>query len=57
MDAEDYVSRPIEPAELVEHVGRILERAAPRPIELSEVLERMEQVLKRVERIERALVK
>jgi DNA-binding response OmpR family regulator len=57
MAAEGYVSRPIEPAELVEHVGGILERAAPRPIELGEVLERMEQVLKRVERIERALVK
>lgn len=58
MDAEDYVSRPIEPAELVKSVERILERAARRkPIDLSEVLERMEWILKRVEKIETSLMK
>lgn len=57
MDAEDYVSRPIEPAELVAHVEGVLERAARKVVELADVLKRMEEVLKRVERIERSLVK
>ena len=58
MDAEDYVSRPIEPAELVELVERILERAAWRgPMDLSEVLERLEEISKRVEKIEASLMK
>lgn len=58
MDAEDYVSRPIEPAELVKLVERILERAARRrPIDLSEALERIEEILKRVQKIEASLMK
>jgi len=58
MDAEDYVSRPIEPAELVKLVERILERAARRrPIDLSEVLEHIEEISERLEKIEVSLMK
>ena len=58
MDAEDYISCPVEPAELAELVGEILEkRAAPKPMELGDVVEQMERLLKRVDKIERALIK
>ena len=58
MDAEDYVSRPIESAELVKLVERILERAARRrPRDLSEILERMEEISERLEKIEASLMK
>lgn len=57
MDAEDYVSRPIEPKELAELVGDILETAVPKSVELEDMLEHMERVLKRMEKIEDLLVK
>lgn len=57
MDAEDYISRPVEPAELAKLVEEILEeRAAPKPLELREVVEQMERVLKRVDKIEKMLL-
>lgn len=56
MDAEDYISRPVEPAELAELVGGILEIAAPKPMELRDILEQMERVLKRVDKIEEMLI-
>ncbi|MBA7624840.1 hypothetical protein ES703_32254 [subsurface metagenome] len=57
MDAEDYVSRPIKPAELAELVGEIFERISVKPVELKSVWEQVEGVLKRMEKIERVLVK
>ncbi|MBA7609275.1 Alkaline phosphatase synthesis transcriptional regulatory protein PhoP [subsurface metagenome] len=57
LDAEDYISRPIEPAELAELVGDILETATPRPVELDHIFAQMERVLKRMEKIEKLLVK
>ena len=58
IEAEDYVSRPIEPAELVASVGRILERTAQRkPIDSRQVLDRMEEVLQRIEKLEASLMK
>ena len=56
MDAEDYVSRPIKPAELTELVGEIFERIAPKPVELKGVWEQVKRVLKRMEKIEKVLV-
>ena len=57
MDAEDYISRPVEPAELLELVGKILKkRAAPKPMELRDVVEQMEGLLKRVDKIEKTLL-
>lgn len=57
MDAEGYISRPIEPADLAQLVGEILERATPKSMELGYVLEQMERVLKRVDKIEKMLAK
>ncbi|GAI14102.1 unnamed protein product [marine sediment metagenome] len=57
MKAEDYISRPVEPAELAELVGGILEIAAPKSMELRDALEQMERVLKRVDKIEKMLTK
>jgi len=56
MDAEDYVSRPIEPHEVTELVGEIFERIFVKPMELKSVWEQVEGVLKRMERIEKVLV-
>jgi len=56
MDVEDYVSRPIEPAELAELARDILEKAAPKSVKMDDILEQMEKVLKRIEKIEKLLV-
>ena len=53
-----YMSRPIEPAELIGAIVRILERTARRrSLDSSKVLERMEEVLKRIEKLEVSLAK
>jgi len=58
MDAEDYISRPIEPVELVRSVERILERATwRRRRDSSAVLDRMEEVLIRMDKLKALLVK
>ncbi len=57
MEADDYISRPIEPAELRETVERILQRISKKPRELREVLEHMEGALRRIDRIEKMLVR
>jgi len=57
MDAEDYITRPVEPVELSELVGKILKRrAATKPMELRDVVEQMEGLLKRVDKIEKMLL-
>jgi len=56
MHAEDYISRPVKPAELAELVAEILQKAAPKPVEMDDILEQMEKVLKRIEKIEKLLV-
>lgn len=55
MEAEGYLTQPVDPNELREEVARILKSAAPRPVELEDILEQMEILLRRVERIERML--
>jgi DNA-binding response OmpR family regulator len=56
MDAEGYLTRPIESDELREEVARVLKSVTAKPVELEEVLEQMEMLLKRVEKIEKMLV-
>jgi len=58
MDVEGYVSRPIEPGELVELVGGILERTAKaKSANSGMALDRMEELLKRVGQLEASLVR
>ncbi|TDA69903.1 MAG: hypothetical protein D9V47_03670 [Clostridia bacterium] len=58
MEAEDYVSRPLEPSDLWEIVGGILRRTAKQePADLKEVANRMEDVLKEIDRIELMLTR
>ena len=58
MNAEDYLTRPIEPAELVRAVKRILSRiTSQRPLDSSEILNRMEETLRRLEKLETSLAK
>ena len=56
MDADDYLSRPLEPAELKEAVDRIVRRVRTKPMDLKEVLEQMEIILNRIDKIEQLLV-
>jgi len=56
MEADDYISRPIEPADLKETVETILRKDSSRPMELAEVAEQMEVILKRINKIEEMLV-
>lgn len=55
MEAEDYLSRPVNPAELRGAVHRILQRTGSRPMELGAVLEQMEHILHRIDGIEQRL--
>lgn len=57
MEADDYITRPIESAELKETVEAILQRASKKPRELREVLEHMEGALRRIDRIEKMLLR
>lgn len=58
MNAEDYISRPIESDELVESVERVLERATRRtPIDFSKILEETREILNRVEKLAASLGK
>ncbi|MFC1912276.1 PleD family two-component system response regulator [Chloroflexota bacterium] len=56
MEAEDYISRPVEPADLKETVEAVLRRDSSKPMELAEVAEQMEVILKRINKIEEMLV-
>ena len=57
MNAEDYMSRPIEAAELVRAVEGTIRRASGEPMGLKEASEYIEQALERINRIEELLVK
>ena len=56
MEAEDYISRPVEPEDLKETVEAILRKERSKPMELAEVAEQMEVILKRINKIEKMLV-
>jgi len=57
MNADDYISRPVEPPDLLELVGEILDRAATKPMELRDALKQMEGILKRVDKVGEMLAK
>ena len=52
MDAEGYLSRPVETDELRNEVTRILESAATKQMEFKELADKMDVILKRIERID-----
>jgi two-component system phosphate regulon response regulator PhoB len=56
LDAEDYISRPVQPTELKQTVQAALKRAQAKPLELAEVVHQMEAILERIDKIERMLV-
>lgn len=57
MLADDYISYPLEAGELKEVVDRLLERTTVKTIDLSHVLAQMEVALKRIDKIEKLLVR
>lgn len=57
MDAEDYISRPVEPAKLKMTLERVLQRQRSKPMELTEVVQQMEVILHRINEIEQMLVR
>ena len=54
-DAEEYISRPVQPTHLAETVRRILGKGAPKPMESRDALEQMERSLKQVDQIKKIL--
>lgn len=56
LDAEDYISRPVQPTELKQTVQAALNRAQAKPMELTEVVHQMEAMLERIDQIEKMLV-
>lgn len=57
MDAEDYLSRPVKPAELVKAIQGVMRRTSGKPIGLKEAAEYLEEALERIDRIEELLLK
>ena len=57
MNADDYMSRPVEPAELRAVLQGMIRRASTEPMGLKEASEYMERALERINRIEQLLVK
>lgn len=57
MDAEDYLSRPVKPSELVRAIDGVIRRTSGKPIGLKEAAEYLEEALERIDRIEELLFK
>lgn len=57
MNADDYISRPVESDELMKALEGIIRRASAEPMGLKEASEYMEKALKRINKIEELLVK
>lgn len=57
MEAEDYISRPVNTAELIELINEIIQKTSIEHRDVEKVLEQMESVLKRIDSIEKELVK
>lgn len=57
MDAEEYISRPIEPSEFKATVGKVLQKASGMPMDIKQVLRQMEDTLEEIDKVEKLLVK
>jgi len=55
MYADDYMSRPVEPAELMTTIDGVLRRASAETMGLKEASEQMERTLTRIDKIEKLL--
>jgi len=55
MNAEDYMAKPVDPAELVKTVEWIIRRTSVEPMGLKEASLQMEEALKRIDKIESLL--
>jgi len=56
MEAEDYLSKPVAPAELATILEKTIRRTSGEPMSLKEASEHMEEALERINRIEQLLV-
>jgi two-component system phosphate regulon response regulator PhoB len=57
MNAEDYISRPVELSELVRSIEGIIRRTSTEPMGLREASEQLEKTLERLNKIEELLIK
>ena len=55
MNAQDYMAKPVEPAELLKTVEWIIRRASAQPMGLKEASQQMEEALQRIDKIEALL--
>ena len=56
MNAEDYISRPVELAELVRSIEGAIRRTSVEPMGLREASEQLEKALERINKIEQLLI-
>jgi len=56
MNAEDYISRPVELSELVSSIEGVIRRTSLEPMDLIEASEQMEKALERLNKIEELLI-
>ena len=56
MNAEDYISRPVELAELTSSIEGIIRRTSVEPMGLREASEQLEKALERINKIEELLI-
>ena len=56
MNAEDYISRPVESAELIRSIEGAIRRTSVEPMGLREASEQLEKALERLNKIEELLI-
>ena len=56
MNAEDYISRPVELSELISSIEGVIRRTSLEPMGLREASEQLEKALERINKIEKLLI-
>ena len=56
MNADDYISKPVDKAEILDIIERIIRRASTEPMGLKEASQHMERALERINKIEELLI-
>jgi len=56
MNADDYLSKPVDKAEILDIIERIIRRASTEPMGLKEASQHMERALERINKIEELLI-
>ena len=56
MNAEDYITRPVELSEIISSLEGVIRRTSSEPMGLREASEQLEKALERINKIEELLI-